>query len=236
MEEEKKYKDIELRSEEVQEVMNHISPWVVRCGITVLALILLMILVGCWIFRYPDTLAAEVTLATEEPPAFVLSHATGKLDTLYVKNGSLVSTDADLGVIGNAASSEDVRFLKERMKAWEAQDYDWREGVEFFAGTCALSFGAAAGCFATASGDTAANTLARLLGQSLEFVVFHLLISFLCFGSCCRFCGRFFGFGANRHQTYFSLLHHEPNWLYVFGVGCRRMASLDISFNDSCVF
>ena len=37
MEEEKKYKDIELRSEEVQEVMNHISPWVVRCGITVLA-------------------------------------------------------------------------------------------------------------------------------------------------------------------------------------------------------
>ncbi len=134
MEEEKKYKDIELRSEEVQEVMNHISPWVVRCGITVLALILLMILVGCWIFRYPDTLAAEVTLATEEPPAFVLSHATGKLDTLYVKNGSLVSADADLGVIGNAASSEDVRFLKERMKAWEAQDYDWREGVEFFAG------------------------------------------------------------------------------------------------------
>ena len=45
-----------------------------------------------------------------------------------------MSTDADLGVIGNAASSEDVRFLKERMKAWEAQDYDWREGVEFFAG------------------------------------------------------------------------------------------------------
>lgn len=112
MEEEKIYKDIELRSEEVQEVMNHISPWVVRCGITVLAVILLMVLVGCWIFRYPDTLAAEVTLATEEPPAFVLSHATGKLDTLYVKNGSLVSADADLGVIGNAASSEDVRFLR----------------------------------------------------------------------------------------------------------------------------
>lgn len=68
MEEEKIYKDIELRSEEVQEVMNHISPWVVRCGITVLAVIQLMVLVGCWIFRYPDTLAAEVTLATEDLP------------------------------------------------------------------------------------------------------------------------------------------------------------------------
>lgn len=134
MEEERKYKDIELRSEEVQEVMNHISPWVVRCGITVLAVILLMVLVGCWIFRYPDTLAAEVTLATEEPPAFVLSHATGKLDTLYVKNGSPVNANADLGVIGNAASSEDMRLLKEGMKAWETQDYDWRKGMEFFVG------------------------------------------------------------------------------------------------------
>mgnify|MGYP000093294970 CR=1 FL=1 len=134
MEEEKIYKDIELRSEEVQEVMNHISPWVVRCGITVLAVILLMVLVGCWIFRYPDTLAAEVTLATEEPPAFVLSHATGKLDTLYVKNGSSVEADTDLGVIGNAACSEDVRLLKKWMKAWETQDYDWQKGVELFIG------------------------------------------------------------------------------------------------------
>ena len=110
-EEEKKYKDIELRSEEVQEVMNHISPWVVRCGITVVFVILVIILIGCWIFKYPDTLTAEVTLATEEPPAFVLAHATGKLDTLYVSNGSPVETDADLGVISNAASSEDVRWL-----------------------------------------------------------------------------------------------------------------------------
>ena len=84
---EKKYKDIELRSEEVQEVMSHISPWVVRWGLTALFMILLAILVGCRIFKYPDTLVAEITLATEDPPASVLAHATGKLDKLYVKNG-----------------------------------------------------------------------------------------------------------------------------------------------------
>lgn len=133
-EEEKKYKDVELRSEEVQEVMNHISPWVVRCGITVLFIILLIILIGCWIFKYPDTLTAEVTLATEEPPAFVLAHATGKLDTLYVKNGSLVKAETDLGVISNAALSEDVRWLAAQMKVWEKVDYDWQKGVELFIG------------------------------------------------------------------------------------------------------
>lgn len=134
MEEEKKYKDIELRSEEVQEVMNHISPWVVRSGISVLFVILLMILVGCWIFKYPDTLGAEVTVATEEPPAFVLAHATGKLDTLYVENGNVVKADTDLGVISNAASSRDVRWLREQLEAWEKAEYDWRKGMELFEG------------------------------------------------------------------------------------------------------
>lgn len=131
-EKDRRHKKIELRSEEVQEVMNHISPWVVRCGITVLFIILLAILMGCWIFRYPDTLTAEITLATEEPPAFVLAHATGKLDTLYVKNGSLVKTDTDLGVVSNAASSEDVRWLAQKMEEWSRDNFNWQRGVELF--------------------------------------------------------------------------------------------------------
>lgn len=131
--EEKKYKDIELRSEEVQEVMNHISPWVVRWGLTVLFLSLLAVLVGCWIFKYPDTLVAEVTLATEEPPASVLAHVAGKLDTLYVKNGSLVGEGTNLGVINNAAVLEDVRWLSEQMQEWGRTNYAWKKGMEIFA-------------------------------------------------------------------------------------------------------
>lgn len=127
-------RNIELRSEEVQEVMNQISPWVVRWGITVVCIILLVILIGCWIFKYPDTLSAKITLATEEPPAFVLAHATGKLDTLYIENGSQVKADTDLGVVGNAAFSEDVRWLTIQLKTWENLDYDYQKGMELFAG------------------------------------------------------------------------------------------------------
>ena len=130
---EKKYKDIELRSEEVQEVMSHISPWVVRWGLTALFMILLAILVGCRIFKYPDTLVAEITLATEDPPASVLAHATGKLDKLYVKNGSLVNEGANLGVINNAAIWEDVHWLSEQMQEWKRINYAWKNGMEIFA-------------------------------------------------------------------------------------------------------
>lgn len=111
MKEEKKYKEIELRSEEVQEVMNHISPWVVRWGITVLFIILLALLAGCWIFKYPDVLQAEVTLTTEEPPAFILARSMGKIDTLYVHNGDMVKAGEHLGAIQNASVTEDVLWL-----------------------------------------------------------------------------------------------------------------------------
>ncbi len=131
---EKEGKNIELRSEEVQEVMNHISPWVVRWGITVLFFILLTILIGCWIFKYPDTLAAEITLATEEPPAFVLAHATGKIDTLYVDNGNLVDAGTDLCIINNASSSKDVYWLSEHVQEWEKDGYDWQKGINILAG------------------------------------------------------------------------------------------------------
>lgn len=130
---EKKYKNIELRSEEVQEVMNHISPWVVRWGLTALFMILLAILVGCRIFKYPDTLVAEITLVTEDPPASVLAHATGKLDKLYVKNGSLVNEGANLGVINNAAIWEDVHWLSEQIQEWKRINYAWKNGMEIFA-------------------------------------------------------------------------------------------------------
>lgn len=134
MEEEKKYKEIELRSEEVQEVMNHISPWVVRWGITVLFIILLVILVGCWVFRYPDVLQAEVTLTTEEPPAFILARSTGKLDTLYVNNGRMVQAGERLGVIQNTSVTEDVLWLTDSMKEWKEAGYEPGKGADYFIG------------------------------------------------------------------------------------------------------
>lgn len=132
--EERTYRDMELHSEEVQEVMNRISPWLIRWGITVLFLVLIVVLIGCWIFKYPDTLVAEITLATEDPPAFVMSYSTGRLDTLYVKNGDMVRAGMDLGVIGSTAVSEDVRWLSKRMKEWQEGAYDWQQGIDLFMG------------------------------------------------------------------------------------------------------
>ena len=45
-EDKKEYKEIELRSEEVQEVMSHVPVWILRWGITVLFCIVIILLIG----------------------------------------------------------------------------------------------------------------------------------------------------------------------------------------------
>ena len=64
MDEERTHKEIELRSEEVQEVMGRIPPAILRYGIVVLLGIIAVVLAGSACFSYPDTVETEFTLTT----------------------------------------------------------------------------------------------------------------------------------------------------------------------------
>ena len=99
MEKEHTHKEIELRSEEVQEVMNRVPAWILRSGITVLFVIVVALVAGSYWFKYPDVIAAEVTVSTQDPPAYVVSRAAGRLENLYVQNGQEVGSDTNLGTI-----------------------------------------------------------------------------------------------------------------------------------------
>ena len=57
--------EINLRSEEVQEIMGRVPPWIERWGITVIALLLVVILAGAALFPYPDTLTGRFIFLSE---------------------------------------------------------------------------------------------------------------------------------------------------------------------------
>ncbi|MCE5177634.1 MAG: HlyD family secretion protein [Porphyromonadaceae bacterium] len=121
---EKKYKEIELRSEEVQEVMSRIPPWILRRGVTLLFVIVLLLLAGSWFFKYPDVIQAEITVTSQEPPANVIARSTGKIDEIYVANDREVSRGDPLAVIQNPANTADMLFLLKNLEGWKASDYD----------------------------------------------------------------------------------------------------------------
>lgn len=112
------YKEIELRSEEVQEVLNRVPSSILRYGISILATIVGVLLIGSALFRFPETVQVEMTLSPRNPPAYIKCTAGGKLESMYVANGQQVKKGDMLAVMENVASTEDVLLLRMRLSNW----------------------------------------------------------------------------------------------------------------------
>ena len=105
-------KDIELRSEEVQEVMGHMPSWILRWGITLFFVIILTLLLGSLFFRYPDTITATMTLTSDNPAVQIIARANGRLTSLYIEDKQKVGSGDYLAVIENTAVTEDILQLR----------------------------------------------------------------------------------------------------------------------------
>ena len=111
--------DIELRSEEFQEVLGSVPHWILQWGITILAFVVVILLIGSAIIKYPDVLSSQVELTGSTPPAVVVSHASGKLKELFVADNQRVKAGEYLAVIDNPAKTEDVILLKNYLSSEE---------------------------------------------------------------------------------------------------------------------
>lgn len=110
--EDKKH-DIELRSEEFQEVLGSVPPWILRWGITVVAIVMGMLIAGSAIFRYPDVISSTVELTGVKPAVTVVARYSGKIQKLFVKDNQNVDKDMYLAIIENDAFVEDVIYLRD---------------------------------------------------------------------------------------------------------------------------
>lgn len=107
-----KNEHIDLRSDDVQEIMSHVPHWMVRSGISIMfMLILVLILISCLI-RYPDVIQGNVTVSTAQPPTRLVSKNPGELQALFFKDGSKVRKGDVLATIGNSFSEEARNYLK----------------------------------------------------------------------------------------------------------------------------
>ena len=113
---------IELRSEEFQEVLGNVPHWILRWGITVLAFVVVILLAGSAVIKYPDVISAQVTLTGSTPPAIVVAHASGKIKNLYVKDNQSIQTGDYLAVIDNPAQPGHITHLKDYLTRFNADN------------------------------------------------------------------------------------------------------------------
>jgi len=109
---------VELRSEEFQEVLGYVPPWILRWGITVLAFVVIILLIGSAVIKYPDVLSSQVELTGSTPPAAIVSRTSGKIKQLYVIDNQNVKIGDYLAVIDNPAQTEDILSLKNYLSSF----------------------------------------------------------------------------------------------------------------------
>ena len=119
---EEQEKDIELRSEEVQEILTRPPHALVRWGITVFFGLLALFFIGGCFFKYPDTVDATVTVTTEHPPVWIVARGSGKLKELYRHDRDSVYAGDIIAVLDNPAITSDVLALKEELAGFAITD------------------------------------------------------------------------------------------------------------------
>lgn len=108
-----KIKEIELRSEEVQEILTQVPHWMIRWGNLVILIVLLLLFLMSCIVKYPDIITAEITITTQTPPEKLVARTSGKIEKIFVGNRVAVSENTPLAVIQNSADYKDVFALKD---------------------------------------------------------------------------------------------------------------------------
>lgn len=113
---EKQIEKIELRSDDVREILERPPHSLVRYGTSVICFILLILLIGSFIFCYPDVISGQVLVTTENPPVWVVAKSTGRVQEIYFADKDLIKTGDVIAVIENPAVTDDVLHLKNGLK------------------------------------------------------------------------------------------------------------------------
>ncbi|MDF1574857.1 MAG: HlyD family efflux transporter periplasmic adaptor subunit [Bacteroidales bacterium] len=105
-------RQVELHSNEVEDMLGRVPGWITRNGMILFVFLLVLLLLGSWIFRYPDIKKARIVVTSVNPPADLKARSSGKIVGLYVVNNQLVKNGTVLAMIENPAVYDDVVQLK----------------------------------------------------------------------------------------------------------------------------
>lgn len=104
--------DIQLRSEEVQEILTRVPHWMIRWGnLLILSLVLLLLFLS-WLVKYPDVIPAEAIITTRIPPQKEYAKTSGTIESLFVKDNQIVPKNTPLAILESSANYKDVFLLK----------------------------------------------------------------------------------------------------------------------------
>lgn len=119
-----KIDEIELRSEEIQDILSKMPHWMIRYGNSIFAVIIALILFFSWLIKYPDVVTAEVIITTHIPPQKEYARIDGRIYHLLLNDNEWVKEGEFIAVLENPARFKDVVLLKSIMDTIKFGSYD----------------------------------------------------------------------------------------------------------------
>jgi multidrug resistance efflux pump len=102
----------DIRSEEVQDILEATPTWMVRWGNLVILFLIIGLFGLSYFIKYPDIITSEAMITTLVPPQKEYAKSSGKLQALLTQDNTYVSQGQALAVIENTANYQDVFYLE----------------------------------------------------------------------------------------------------------------------------
>ena len=113
----KELENIEIRSEEVQEILGTPPSWMVRWGsLTALAIFVLLMWLA-FLVKYPDVVEADIRLVSKDPPVRLTAPNAIRIDEVIVRNNTQVDSGEALLAFRSTANFRHVLTLEDYIAA-----------------------------------------------------------------------------------------------------------------------
>lgn len=114
---------LEIRSEEVQEIIDRAPGWILQWGITLIFFVFTALLAVCWFIKYPDIIKASVTITTIPAPLPIVPRASGNLVLMKKENDVVKAGD----VIAYVSSTTNFQHVVQLENSLKEQSYSQTE-------------------------------------------------------------------------------------------------------------
>jgi len=115
---------VELQNTEMEDMLGRVPGWITRNGIILFSFLLLLLIFGSWVFKYPDVKRARIVVTSMNPAADLKARTSGKIIELLINDNELVENGQILAMIENPASFDDVMELKSSLELMDSVPVD----------------------------------------------------------------------------------------------------------------
>lgn len=135
---------IELRSEEVKDILSQVPNSLIRWGSTGILFVIISVILVCWFVKYPDLIKGNIELISQNPPITLIGKMSGKLVKLNYPNAADVPKNAIIASFESNANAEDINSFNQLFSTVNLQmiensripfDRNWNLGeiqIEYF--------------------------------------------------------------------------------------------------------